>query len=162
MSKCIQTDPLLLRPLTAADADNVVSGLNDLAVSQWLAKVPYPFSRADLRPVTDTGKTRRPQRMAITVAGRAIGSLCVGAHFGFWLRRDVLGQRCATKVTAAALPLARQMPQTCESGCFIGKTTSARILHRLGFRVTARPRSFCRALGQERPSVTLGLQGGLP
>lgn len=48
-------------------------------------------------------------------------------------------------------------PTDIRSGYFDGNTRSAHVLGKLGFVETGRDLKFCRALGTERPHVTMGL-----
>lgn len=47
MSSFIETARLRLRPWQDRDIDELILGLNDLAVARWLAFVPHPYARAD-------------------------------------------------------------------------------------------------------------------
>ncbi|MDP3194615.1 hypothetical protein [Tabrizicola sp.] len=44
-----QTARLALRPVAASDEAAVLDGIDDLAVSGWLAVVPHPYTAADFR-----------------------------------------------------------------------------------------------------------------
>src|SRR5436309_853577 len=41
----LQTNRLILREWCEEDIDDLIDGLNNLNVSRWLAKVPYPYSK---------------------------------------------------------------------------------------------------------------------
>jgi RimJ/RimL family protein N-acetyltransferase len=47
METALETEALILRPWRLADIDQLVEGLNDINVSQWLAFVPHPYLRSD-------------------------------------------------------------------------------------------------------------------
>ena len=47
MNIVLETEALILRPWRPEDIDQLVEGLNNIEVAQWLAFVPHPYSRAD-------------------------------------------------------------------------------------------------------------------
>ncbi|MFZ5734475.1 MAG: GNAT family N-acetyltransferase [Pseudomonadota bacterium] len=47
METVLETEALLLRPWRLDDVEQLVEGLNNLAVAQWLAFVPHPYLRSD-------------------------------------------------------------------------------------------------------------------
>lgn len=47
METVLETRALILRPWTYEDIDQLVDGLNDVNVAQWLAFVPHPYARLD-------------------------------------------------------------------------------------------------------------------
>jgi RimJ/RimL family protein N-acetyltransferase len=47
MEAALETESLILRPWKAVDIDQLVQGLNDVSVSQWLAYVPHPYLRSE-------------------------------------------------------------------------------------------------------------------
>jgi RimJ/RimL family protein N-acetyltransferase len=147
----LRTRRLHLRPLGAGDDGAVVAGLSDLAVAEWLADVPHPFQprdAAELRQAT-------PSVVAVVFDGALIGAVSVGAHFGFWIARTHWGQGFGTEAASASIALAMQGRARVDSCYFAGNSASARILTRLGFTITGRGRSYCRALDRMRPSVSV-------
>ncbi|OQW55948.1 MAG: hypothetical protein A4S14_11215 [Proteobacteria bacterium SG_bin9] len=47
METVLETKALILRPWTSEDIDQLVDGLNDVNVAEWLAFVPHPYARSD-------------------------------------------------------------------------------------------------------------------
>ncbi len=45
----LETGRLLLRDWEQRDIPNLIEGINDLSVSQWLAFVPHPYTEKDAR-----------------------------------------------------------------------------------------------------------------
>ncbi len=43
----LETERLILRDLQNSDADDIVEGLNDIEVSKWLSRAPYPYAKQD-------------------------------------------------------------------------------------------------------------------
>jgi ribosomal-protein-alanine N-acetyltransferase len=46
METALETEALILRPWRTTDIDQLVEGLNDIKVAQWLAFVPHPYRRS--------------------------------------------------------------------------------------------------------------------
>lgn len=159
MPRYIVTERLVLRPFGAADGARVVELLNDFAVSKWLAKVPHPFTDADLRLVRADGSDRWPELAAITLDGAVVGGISAGAHFGYWVGRDYWGRGIATEAATAMLAYAFNEGARDEisSGVFTGNHASARILDRLGFREESRDFAMSAARGAEVSNVNLRL-----
>jgi RimJ/RimL family protein N-acetyltransferase len=47
MEAVLETEALVLRPWSPQDIDQLIEGLNNVMVSQWLAIVPHPYLRSD-------------------------------------------------------------------------------------------------------------------
>lgn len=47
MEAVLETGSLILRPWRSDDLEQLVDGLNDIRVAQWLAFVPHPYARSD-------------------------------------------------------------------------------------------------------------------
>ena len=151
----IFTSRLCLRPFTGADRAALSTGLNDLAVSQWLPRVPYPFTQADLSVMQSEVPSNWPDLMVIAKDKAAIGAVTTHPHFGFWIARPHWGNGYAREAAKAALNVALQRSDTVHSGYFAGNSASARILHGLGFTIMSRGRAHCLALGRDLPDVSL-------
>lgn len=153
-----RTERLTLRPVTASDEAAVVAGVGDLAVAQWLAVVPHPYTTKDfahfLKDIAEPGET------FVIEDGTGFAGIVslVGGVLGYWLHPRAQGRgyateaaRClvATHFAASDAPLA--------SGYFEGNARSAKVLRKLGFQEVGRDVKQCRALGTDRPHVTLSL-----
>jgi RimJ/RimL family protein N-acetyltransferase len=148
------TARLMLRPMVASDEPAVVAGLNDIAVSGWLAVVPHPYGPLDFAEFLP--KAMPGQAFVIEDRIGFAGVISVRQALGYWLAPAVHGQGYATEAARAVLAeyfACGSDPIT--SGYFEGNTRSARVLSKLGFTETARATKFCRALGRDRPHVAL-------
>lgn len=152
----LRTARLDLRPLTAGDEAAVVAGMNDLAVTRWLSVVPWPYAPHDFRdflPRAEPGAT-----FAMEDGQGFAGVMDTHGHLGYWLLPRAQGQGYATEGARAALRSHFDAgAQDIRSGYFEGNLASARVLEKLGFATLARDRLFNRALGEERPHVSLRL-----
>ena len=147
----IMTERLTLRPFVEADGPRVVDLLNDLRVSRWLARVPHPFTAADLRINGPDGESRWPDLMAIEWQGAVVGAVGGGARLGYWLTPPVWGQGIATEAARAAVTysFAHLGHTEITSGYLIGNDASRALLTRLVFQETG--------LTQERIAAREGL-----
>ena len=148
----------MLRPVADGDEAPVVAALNDIAVSGWLAVVPYPYFPADFRQFQQEyavpGLT-----YAIEDAQGFVGIMGVEDRtLGYWFMPRSHGKGYATEAARAVLAehLA-QDPDDILSGYFEGNTRSANVLRKLGFVETAHDTKYCLALKVDRPHVTMRL-----
>ncbi|NBZ86912.1 GNAT family N-acetyltransferase [Stagnihabitans tardus] len=154
----IVTPRLTLRPVAPQDQAPVVAGLNDLAVSGWLSVVPHPYGPQDFEHfVTEIARPGRT--WTIEEAGVFAGIVGLeNAALGYWLMPSAHGRGIATEAAGAVLAAHFAAGGgDLVSGYFEGNQRSARVLGKLGFAETGRDVKFCRALGQDRAHVTLGL-----
>ncbi len=152
----LRTARLLLRPLVEQDGPDVVTGLNDFVVTQWLSVVPWPYSAKDFQdffPRIKPGYT-----FAMQDAQGFVGVIDTARHLGYWITPRAQGLGYATEAGHAVL--AHHFEQNrgeIGSGYFEGNAASARVLAKLGFVEIARDRLFNRARGQDLPHVSLHL-----
>jgi RimJ/RimL family protein N-acetyltransferase len=151
-----RTARLDLRPVAPEDEAEVVAGVGDLAVSQWLAVVPHPYTSADfqhfLQDIAVPGETY----VIEDAAGFAGIISLVAGELGYWLHPRSQGRGYATEAgrcLVAAHFDASDAPLT--SGYFEGNARSANVLGKLGFRETVRNVKHCRARGADLPHVVV-------
>ena len=156
MSPPIITERLILRPFVAQDGDRVVELLNNFEVTRWLAKVPHPFTHADLRLVNKDGSARWPDLAAITMGDKVVGGIS-SDHLGYWIGQPYWGQGIASEAARAMVDYCFQTlgKDALDSGYFEGNAASARILAKLGFSETKRYMFYNRALDREAPNVDM-------
>jgi RimJ/RimL family protein N-acetyltransferase len=149
---------LTLRPVAPEDQAPVLAGLNDPAVSGWLAVVPFPYVAADFTAF-QAGIARPGQTWTILEAGKFAGIIGLeGGHLGYWLTPAAQGRRIATE--AARAVLADRF--SCDASpvlsvYFAGYARSWNVLRKLGFTETGRDRKFNRARGHDLDHVGLVL-----
>lgn len=153
----LRTARLSLRPVAASDEAAIVGGINDLAISSWLSRVPYPYTPADFaefhRDIAYPGET-----FIIEDAAGFAGVIGAGFELGYWLVPRAHGLGYATEAARAVLDMQFAHDEsTVVAGYFEGNARSARVLAKLGFVETGRKLNHCRALGQDRPHVDLML-----
>jgi RimJ/RimL family protein N-acetyltransferase len=154
----LETSRLRLRPVAPADEAAVVNALNDIAVSGWLAVVPYPYAPEDFEHFQTEyavpGKT-----FAVEDATGFVGVVGIEDRtLGYWFAPHRQGLGYATEAAQAAL--AEHFAQDASvilSGYFDGNERSANVLRKLGFVETGRDMKHCRALALDRPHVIMAL-----
>jgi len=152
----IATARLVLRPLLARDINDLVAEVNDFEVSRMLARVPYPYSRADARAfLAAAGKDPNDFPLMITAGGKVIGGIGLsqieaGCEFGYWLGRDHWGKGLASEAGRAFLAYAfdRYAVDSMQSGVFADNPASLRVQEKLGFQPTGRRFVECLARGK--------------
>ena len=153
----LKTARLMLRPVAPEDEADVVTALNDIAVSGWLAMVPYPYTPADFHQF-QTDYAIPGQTYAVHDARGFAGILGVEDQtLGYWFAPVAQGRGYATEAARAALSEHFAHTDTIASGYFAGNARSANVLRKLGFTEAGRDVKHCRALGQDRPHVTVSL-----
>lgn len=153
----LQTGRLVLRPVDDHDELPVLAHLNDLAVSGWLARVPYPYLAADFHEFRDVIALPGETFTVEDAAGFA-GIISCGAELGYWLAPRAQGRGYATEAATALLTEGfAEGRDAVVSGYFEGNLPSARVLAKLGFVETARDALFCRPMNAMRRHVSLRL-----
>ncbi|MBC7736426.1 MAG: GNAT family N-acetyltransferase [Candidatus Saccharibacteria bacterium] len=154
----LKTARLLLRPVSPQDKAAVVACLNDIAVSGWLAVVPFPYFPADFKQF-QADYAVPGETYAVEDEHGFVGILGVEDRtLGYWFAPASQGKGYATEAARAALAAHfDQSPTPIASGYFTGNSPSANVLRKLGFLQTGQGQKHCRALGRDRPHVDLSL-----
>lgn len=152
----ITTGRLVLRPLVSSDAEALVSGLDNLAVSRWTSRIPFPYTLADAREfiaICATGKTE-DLRLALVLDGAIIGvisyeggSSTAPAEIGYWIAQPHwgkgLGREAARAIVDHGFEAGGLVSLTARHD--LGNAASRRILEGLGFVRTGDEQGFSRA-----------------
>lgn len=137
----IETQRIVLRPLTAGDADQVVTALNDFEVARWLTVVPHPYCHADYEGFLDHLSQSTPcAALAIEEKGNVLGVVGVDGSLGYWLGRAHHGRGIMKEAAGALVDhLFRTSDITdMSSGYFPGNHASRGVLSALGFQETGK------------------------
>lgn len=168
MSTTITTRRLLLRPLARQDLGALVRGLNNFAVSQWTARIPFPYVMEDAEAFLQIASRDEPGtlRLSIMLDRELIGGIGyerakdqVSAELGYWLAerhwRQGFGREAARAVTAHAF--ATTDHERLVASYRHGNEASRRILEGLGFRKTGDAMNYSLAVGSEAPVARMEL-----
>ena len=163
----LETERLILRPPTLADAGAIAALLDDFEVVRWLSRVPWPYGEDDARYfLTEVA----PKEHVWAIEARGGGLVGVigfspgedaALDIGYWIGRRFWGQGYATEAGRAAIGHARAAwPEArLTARCFVGNDASARVLTKLGFIEVGRARTRTLALDAEVETMTLAFGG---
>jgi RimJ/RimL family protein N-acetyltransferase len=166
------TERLVLRPMREGDIAATVEGLDDLAVSRMLARVPHPYTEQDAREFLDMLAQGRVdgsvEHFAIAMRDdprdRLIGAIGLHgaagareAEVGYWIARPHWNRGLAREALASVVRHAffgRATPlSVLTAHAFRTNPASARVLEACGFvELDATVRTRCRATGVDEPS----------
>ncbi len=160
----LQTERLGLKPLRLANAPRLAQLANDLDVSRWLRRVPFPYREDDARVWIPQTMAARSDGTAYTFAivlGRdeligicALEGLPDKPRIGFWLGKSYWGQGYMTEAVGALLDFADtqlNLDKVCSS-YMEGNAASRRIHEKFGFQETGRSQGDVAATSE---TVTL-------
>ena len=173
----LKTARLILRPLKDSDAQSVVENANNLNVSRWLLKMPYPYRMKDARewirhtkeyswkrPIEDYvfGIGLKPEHNIIGAIGihhidrnQGIGEV------GYWLGERYHGKGYGSEFLKAVVDFAfnRIKLRRLEAGVFDGNPASGRLLEKVGFAHEGKKLQAkkCKATGEIHDEHLYGL-----
>jgi RimJ/RimL family protein N-acetyltransferase len=159
----LDTARLHLRPPVEQDAAAIISIAGDWEVARRLARVPHPYTNADVRFFLDRVVPNEPT-WAILCRGtsRLIGLIGLApspdrrsAELGYYIARDQWGRGVATE---AGLAIARIGVESfgflkLTSGYHADNPASGRVLAKLGFAIVGTSSRPCLAEGRNKSSV---------
>ena len=151
MSEAIKTERLELRRWSDEDAGALVPLIDNLKVSRWLTRVPYPYTIEDARDFISRHRDQGAGDVfAVLHEGAIIGCCSVGGELGYWLGEPYWGKGYATE--AARVLVARHFTRTdapLDSGYFSANAASKSVLTKLGFEPTRTETAICLASGED-------------
>lgn len=147
----IKTERLILRPLEDRDAEDIVVNLNDLAVSRWMAKVPFPYTLRHARDHIRKNQKRWAKRVKddytfgieLAEPGKLIGAM--GIHridlfnssgtLGYYLGRPYQQNGYGSEALAAVLDFAfqRLKLRRLDAMVYTDNPGSGKLLEKFGF-----------------------------
>ncbi len=174
----LETARLVLRDWKAADVPDLIEGLNDLRVSQWLAFVPHPYTQTDAGrwialclQFQQEGMRRAQYEFAIEVSatGKVIGGVSLNrvnrvqgtAGGGIWINASYQGLGYGSEAFAEKIRFAFEDLQLrrLENGFFKGNDASFAMQQRFGYRLEGKRRQayLCLADGTLKDECMTGL-----
>lgn len=142
----IETERLILRPFKLTDADDIVSGLNNLNVSKCLAFVPYPYTKDDAIQYIEDSLNNKLYNFAIVLKSenKVIGSTQLSniskihgtAGGGIWINEKYHGKGYGTEAWGARIRYAfNEMGlRRLENGYFEGNESSFKMQEKFGYK----------------------------
>jgi RimJ/RimL family protein N-acetyltransferase len=154
----IETERLTLRPVAEADLDAIVTGIGDFAVSGMLARVPYPYRRADAESFLAATRVEAGRNIALCIANEdgVVGGLGLTGirserEFGYWLAKPAWGKGYATEAGRGFLGFlfGELGLDIVRSGVFHDNPASLRVQDKLGFQRIGTRMIRCLARGKD-------------
>lgn len=151
MLETLKTRRLTLRPLGPEDAAVITHAINNLAVSQWLTQVPYPYTSADAAWFIAENVAGRMHARLIWEKDRFIGAIGIDGELGYWLSQDAWGAGYATEAAIAVVD--DFFAHTDIDGLFARhhseNNASRNVLNKLGFIDTSAVTLYSKALSKD-------------
>jgi RimJ/RimL family protein N-acetyltransferase len=155
------TERLTLRPIEERDRQALIPALNNLNVSRWTGRIPYPYGPedADAFFVYLRQKPENTLVLAITRSDTLIGVIGLEGELGYWLAEPHWGQGFGTEAARAVVDHAftRLDHDALHASYHLGNAASRRILLGLGFVETGEGSAFSKARQAEVPHMKLRL-----
>jgi RimJ/RimL family protein N-acetyltransferase len=161
----LQTERLVLRPLTPADAAPMTPLADDLDLARMTTSIPHPFSQDIAEGFIARMETADPaHELALAVTGRDGAFMgVIGVHpkeglapeLGYWIGRPFWGAGYMTEAVTAALAWAREDwgRRVLTSGHFADNEPSGAVLIKADFLYTGEvERRFSLARGEDAPT----------
>jgi RimJ/RimL family protein N-acetyltransferase len=153
-----RTERLTLRPVVASDEVAVVAGIDDIAVSGWLAVVRHPYTAADFQHFFNDIAVPGETFVIEDATGLAGIISLVDDVLGYWLAPRAQGLGYATEAGRCLVAAHfASSDASLTSGYFEGNKRSANVLAKLGFVETGRDLKHCVARGADLPHVNVTL-----
>jgi RimJ/RimL family protein N-acetyltransferase len=159
----LDTARLHLRRPVEQDAAAILSIAGDWEVARRLARVPHPYTDADVRFFLDHVARNEPTWAILwRQTSRLIGMMGLvpapdgrSAELGYYIARDHWGRGVATE---AALAITRVGFESfgylkLTSGYHVDNPASGRVLAKLGFTIVGTSSRPCLAEGKDKSSV---------
>lgn len=174
----LTTARLALRDWTPADITDLIEGLSDLRVSQWLAFVPHPYTQADAErwlaycaQLPEQGAERENYEFAIELASaqKVIGGVSLTrvsrlhgtAGGGIWINARYQGHGYGSEAFGEKIRFAfvELQLRRLENGFFKGNDASFAMQQRFGYQLEGERRQAyrCMADGSLKDECITGL-----
>lgn len=172
----LETERLIIRDYEDKDVADLVEGLNNINVSKWLGRVPYPYTKEHALNTIKNAKLQQlsnPRTLYNFVIelkenGKVIGgtSLCVDlvnlvGSGGIWINENYHGHGYGKEAFNKRIEFAfnKLGLRKIENGFFKGNESSKKMQLSLGYKIegTRRKNYICKADGKIKSEVLTGL-----
>jgi [ribosomal protein S5]-alanine N-acetyltransferase len=178
METALETAALILRPWRSKDIDQLVAGLNDIEVAQWLAFVPHPYLPSDglkwIEHCRQLSQCEGPPRSYEFALERKVDQAVIGgvslsgidvergsAGGGIWISAAHQGRGYGYEAFGERIRFAFDTLNLLElhNGYFAGNEPSWNLQKRFGYRRTAAEprRRQCLADGSWKDEIMTSL-----
>ena len=163
----IETERLILRPLTERDLDDLVAAINDFQIVRNTARIPFPYGRQDAEDYLALTRKAGPNDLHLSIALKETPTRVVGgasaeggpddAELGYWIARPLWGRGYVSEAARAVTSHIFQYTEydRVVAGYRIGNEASRRILAKLGFEPTHEDMIESRGVGYLVPVMRM-------
>lgn len=149
MTDMITTQRLVLRRPQIGDAAAVARIMNDLAVSRWLTRAPYPYTRTDAADFIGRNKGCSGNTFLAFLGTQLVGCVGTERELGYWIGPEHWGKGIATEsASAMTTRYFAKGHARLRSGYFVGNHASHCVLSKLGFVAGLLEQATCPATGK--------------
>ena len=160
----IRTERLVLKKPRHNDKQLIVSQIGDWEVAKWLSTVPHPYTENDADEWIRT-YSRKELTFNIFESDSLVGGVGLTHHeddyyeLGYWLGRGHWGQGFATEACRGLLHYAIDeiSRRNFKSSYMKGNDDSAKVLKKLGFKITGEGEIYCLSRKETLPCIKLVL-----
>ena len=172
----LETERLILREWRDGDVEDLISGLNNLNISQWLVSVPYPYTKKDAENWmrycrTLQGQQQNAYEFAIELKSekKVIGGTTLNkinrfhgtAGGGIWINETYHGMGYGSEAFAERIRFAFMdlHLRKLENGFLEGNPSSQYMQARFGYKIEGKRRKAyrCMADGEIKDELLTGL-----
>ncbi len=174
----LETKRLILREWKEEDINDLVEGLNNLKVSKWLAKAPYPYTKKDAKgwirfciENAKKGNARNSYYFAIELKSekKVIGGVGLEridkfqgtAGGGIWINANYHGKGYGTEAFGERIKFAfnKLKLRRLENGYLKGNPSSFKMQEKFGYKLEGMKRKAfkCMADGKIKDEYITGL-----
>jgi RimJ/RimL family protein N-acetyltransferase len=167
----LETVRLRLREPVEQDADAITAIVGDWEVARRLARIPHPYTAADVRFFFDHVVPNEPtwaivwrqSSCLIGMIGLAPAADGRSAELGYYIARDYWGCGVATEAAQAITQVGFESLgyRKLTSGYYADNPASGRVLAKVGFTIVGTSSRPCVAEGKDKPSIEVERYGGL-
>jgi len=132
-----------------SDAAAVARIMNDLDISRWLTRAPFPYTRKDAMNFIGRNTGRSSNAFLAFSDASLVGCIGTERELGYWIGRAHWGQGFATEAANAMIERYFSKDRVrLKSGYFVGNRASHRVLSKLGFVAGLLEQATCPATGK--------------
>ncbi|WP_342075698.1 GNAT family protein [Yoonia sp. SS1-5] len=131
----LRTERLVLRPPAPRNARVIARAVNNINVSRWLTRVPFPYGITDAQWFVSENQAGRFNARLIWADDIFVGTIGLDQELGYWLAQAAWGRGYATEAARAVLDdhFADGTADLVKSSHFAENTASRNVLDKLGF-----------------------------
>lgn len=143
----LRSKRLVLRHPCARDAEAITVLANNPEISRWLARMPYPYERADaegwIAANAAPGAGNCTYVITLAETGEVIGACgceimeeCALPQVGYWIGQDHWGNGYAPEAVQTLIDhvFSTSNIETIGVGCRVANTASRRVIEKCGFQ----------------------------